>query len=107
MPGVWVFRNGVARFEDKQPKQSGCSGKKALLHLPTGQPVASHENLQQFLQQLGWERYYEDPALVQFHRRTSVDLISLPADFARVGAAHMNDIVVKNCETFTVVDAAK
>ncbi|KAF8781316.1 hypothetical protein HU200_000579 [Digitaria exilis] len=103
MPGVWVFRNGVARFEEKQPKQSGCSGKKALLHLPTGQPVASHETLQQ----LGWERYYEDPALVQFHRRTSVDVISLPADFARVGAAHMNDIAVKNRETFTVVDAAK
>lgn len=108
MSGVWEFRNG-GRLLEKTAKQAGaapCEGKKVLVHTPSGQTVASHEALQRCLQQLGWERYYEDPALVQFHRRSSVDLISLPADFARVGAVHMYEIVVKNRDYFTVVDAA-
>ncbi|CAN6371497.1 unnamed protein product [Urochloa humidicola] len=111
MSGVWVFRNGVVRLEEK-PKQAAagtapCKGKKAaLVHTPSGQPVSSHETLQRCLQELGWERYYEDPALVQFHRRGNLDVISLPTDFARVGATHMNDIVGKNRECFRVVDFA-
>ncbi|CAO2141384.1 unnamed protein product [Urochloa humidicola] len=112
MLNVRVFRNGVVRLEEN-PKQAAaaagaapCKGKKALVHTPSGQPVSSHETLQRCLQELGWERYYEDPALVQFHRRGNLDVISLPADFARVGATHMNDIVGKNRECFRVVDFA-
>ncbi|CAL4981508.1 unnamed protein product [Urochloa decumbens] len=110
MSGVWVFRNnGVVRLED--PKQqagaAACKGRKALVHTPTGQTVSSHEALQRCLQQLGWERFHGgEPGVVQFHRRRSVDLISLPADFAHVGSVHMYDIAVKNRDCFRVVDAA-
>ncbi|CAL4984928.1 unnamed protein product [Urochloa decumbens] len=106
MSGVWVFRNGVVRLEEKPKQAAPCKGKKALVHTPSGQPVSSHDALQRCLLELGRERYYEDPALVQFHRRSSVDLISLPADFASVGATHMNDIVVKNRNCFRVVNFA-
>ncbi|CAN6381056.1 unnamed protein product [Urochloa humidicola] len=107
MSGVWVFRNGVVRLED--PKQAGaaCKGRKALVHMPTGQMVSSHEALHRCLQELGWERFYGgEPGVVQFHHRGSVDLISLPADFARVSSVHMYDIVVKNRAFFRVIDAA-
>ncbi|URE29925.1 flp1 flp1 (fpf1-like protein 1) [Musa troglodytarum] len=53
---------------------------------------------------LGWERYYDDPGLLQFHKRSSVDLISLPKEFSRFKSMHMYDIVVKNRESFRVVD---
>ncbi|THU43867.1 hypothetical protein C4D60_Mb02t01330 [Musa balbisiana] len=55
---------------------------------------------------LGWERYYEEPDLLQFHKRSSIDLISLPKEFSRFKSMHMYDIVVKNRETFKVVDMA-
>jgi hypothetical protein len=49
---------------------------------------------------LDWERYYGDDALLQFHKRGSLDTISLPKDFARFGSAHMYDIVLKNRDAF-------
>ncbi|KAF0919518.1 hypothetical protein E2562_029635 [Oryza meyeriana var. granulata] len=79
MSGVWVFKNGVV--------------------------VASYAALEARLTALGWERYYEDPSLFQFHKRGSLDLISLPADFAAFSSVHMYDIVVKNRDSFRVVDA--
>ncbi|MBA0774292.1 hypothetical protein Gotri_009512, partial [Gossypium trilobum] len=50
---------------------------------------------------LGWERYYGgDPDLYQFHKHSSIDLISLPKDFSKFCSVHMYDIVVKNPNVF-------
>jgi hypothetical protein len=106
MSGVWVFKNGVVRLVE-----NGAAGgseavrkRKALVHTPSGQVVRSYAELEAELRALGWERYYEDPALYQFHKRGSLDLISLPADFARFSSVHMYDIVIKNRESFRVID---
>ncbi|KAL6902078.1 hypothetical protein ACP4OV_004954 [Aristida adscensionis] len=107
MSGVWVFKNGVARLVEKENGQeaSAAAGRrKALVHVPSGQVIRSYAELETDLKALGWERYYEDPALVQFHKRGSLDLISLPSDFARFSAVHMYDIVLKNRDVFRVVD---
>jgi hypothetical protein len=54
---------------------------------------------------LGWEHYYENgPAMYQFHKHDSVDLISLPANFNRFTTIHMYDIVIKSRESFSVID---
>ncbi|KAH0989723.1 hypothetical protein GBA52_001206 [Prunus armeniaca] len=78
MSGVWVFKNGVIRLVEN-PQAETSSRKKALVHLPSGQVVSSYSTLEQILTGLGWERYYGgDPDLFQFHKRSSIDLISLP-----------------------------
>ncbi|KQJ96176.1 hypothetical protein BRADI_3g21411v3 [Brachypodium distachyon] len=84
--GVWVFRNdGVTELEQEGSRR----GKEGAGRLGT----------------LGWERYYEDRAVVQLHRRDgSADLISLPRDFSRLRSTHMYDVVVKNRHHFKVVD---
>ena len=108
MSGVWVFRNGVVRLVENPTSgaAAAASGKrKALLHTPSGEVVSSYASLERKLAALGWERYYEDPALYQFHKRGALDLISLPADFARFSSVHMYDIVVKNRDAFRVIDA--
>ncbi|KAL6648172.1 hypothetical protein ACP70R_012396 [Stipagrostis hirtigluma subsp. patula] len=107
--GVWVFKNGVARLvENGAAAEAGgqaVAGKrKALVHTPSGKVVRSYAELEPELRALGWERYHEDPPLYQFHKRGALDLISLPADFARFSSVHMYDIVVKNREAFRVVD---
>jgi hypothetical protein len=93
----------------ESPTSGAASGKrKALLHTPTGEVVASYASLERKLAALGWERYYAgggDGAMLQFHKRSSVDLISLPKDFAHFSSVHMYDIVVKNREAFRVIDA--
>ncbi|CAA6654263.1 unnamed protein product [Spirodela intermedia] len=90
MSGVWVFKNGVVRLvENEQPR---TARRKVLLHIP------------QKLLALGWERYHEDPDLLQFHRRPSIDLISLPKDFSNFRSMYMYDIVVKNRGAFKVID---
>ncbi|KAG8045974.1 hypothetical protein GUJ93_ZPchr0008g13519 [Zizania palustris] len=109
MSGVWVFKNGVVRLVEKTRSEGAGTAvaggrRKALVHTPTGQAVASYAALEARLTALGWERYYEDPALFQFHKRGSLDLISLPADFAAFSSVHMYDIVVKNRDSFRVVD---
>uniref|UniRef100_A0A0A9MW15 Uncharacterized protein n=2 Tax=Arundinoideae TaxID=156631 RepID=A0A0A9MW15_ARUDO len=43
--------------------------------------------------------------MLQYHKRSSVDLISLPKDFAHFGSVHMYDIVIKNRDAFRVIDA--
>ncbi|KAL5559368.1 hypothetical protein UlMin_035579 [Ulmus minor] len=101
MSGVWVFnhQNGVIRLVENP--QAG----KALVHLPTGQVVSSYSCLEQILTGLGWERYPGgDPDLFQFHKRSSIDLISLPRDFSRFNSVYMYDIVVKNPNIFHVRD---
>ncbi|XP_030948781.1 flowering-promoting factor 1-like protein 2 [Quercus robur] len=99
MAGVWVFRpNGVINLENHQ-------GKKALVHLATGKIVSSYSSLEQILKQFGWERYNGgDPDFLQFHKPPTIDLISLPRDFARFGSVQMFDIALKCPNTFHVRD---
>ncbi|CAI0438768.1 unnamed protein product [Linum tenue] len=83
---------------------------KVLVHLPSGQVVTSYAALECILFGLGWERYYGggggggEPELLQFHKRSSIDLISLPMDFQRFSSVYMYDIVVKNPNLFHVRD---
>lgn len=100
MSGVWVFNtNGVIR-----QAESG-SRRKTLVYLATGQAVTSYSELEQILTGLGWERYYGgDPDLLQFHKRSSIDLISLPRDFSKFNSVYMYDIVIKNPNVFHVKD---
>ncbi|KAK4791227.1 hypothetical protein SAY86_031640 [Trapa natans] len=108
MSGVWVFKsNGVMHLtENPQGEISGSgSRRKVLVHLPTGEVVSSYSRLERILKGLGWERYYEgDPDLYQFHKRSSIDLISLPMDFNKFNSIYMYDIVVKNPNIFRVRD---
>ncbi|KAG6591620.1 Flowering-promoting factor 1-like protein 2, partial [Cucurbita argyrosperma subsp. argyrosperma] len=119
MSGVWVFRsNGVMRLVENAQAggdyssdghhhhhhhHNGGGRKKILVHLPSGQPVTSYGFLQKILEGLGWERYYEgDPDFFQFHKRSSIDLISLPMDFSKFNSIYMYDLVVKNPNVFHV-----
>ncbi|KAL6902161.1 hypothetical protein ACP4OV_005037 [Aristida adscensionis] len=108
MSGVWVFKNGQVRLVDvkgdgQEAKRAGK--RKALVYMASGEIISSYAALEAKLTALGWERYYyEDPDLLQFHRRGSLELISLPADYARFSSVHMYDILVKNRDAFRVVD---
>ncbi|OWM66525.1 flowering-promoting factor 1-like [Punica granatum] len=108
MSGVWVFEsNGVIRLiENPQGEMpGGGTRRKVLVHLATGEVVSSYTLLEQILMGLGWERYYGgDPELFQFHKHTSIDLISLPRDFTKFNSVYMYDIVVKNPNIFKVRD---
>ncbi|WOG81306.1 hypothetical protein DCAR_0100452 [Daucus carota subsp. sativus] len=104
MSGVWVFKNGVIRLNDGSNGDQQSSRKKVLVHLPTGQVVSSYNSLEQMLRELGWERYHGDIELLQFHKRNSIDLISLPKDFSRFNSVYMYDIVIKNPNVFHVRD---
>ncbi|EXB94234.1 hypothetical protein L484_004425 [Morus notabilis] len=114
MSGVWVFKpNGVMHLVENPQAESAGDGRhgsssrrnKVLVHLPTGQVVSSYSSLEQILTGLGWERYYGgDPDLFQFHKRSSIDLISLPRDFSRFNSVYMYDIVIKNPNIFHVRD---
>ncbi|KAK1316801.1 Flowering-promoting factor 1-like protein 3 [Acorus calamus] len=101
MSGVWVFKsNGVVQRESGD----GASRRKVLVHTPTNKVVTSYDMLERLLKELGWERYLDDPYMLQFHKRSSVHLISLPREFNRFGSVHMYDIVVKNRNMFEVRD---
>ncbi|XP_074556057.1 flowering-promoting factor 1-like protein 1 [Curcuma longa] len=106
MAGVWVFKNGVVRLVENTAgnEQLSTVRRKVLVFTPTNEVIGSYASLERKLMALGWERYYEDPDLLQFHKRSSLDLISLPLDFARFKSIHMYDIVVKNRDSFRVVD---
>ncbi|KAK4775017.1 hypothetical protein SAY86_009952 [Trapa natans] len=110
MSGVWVFNKGGVYRLIENPQAGTASGKgglrrKVLVHLPSGEVVSSYESLERILRELGWERYFGgDPDLYQFHKHSSIDLISLPRHFARFGSVHMYDIVVKNPNIFHVRD---
>ncbi|KAK3437414.1 hypothetical protein EUGRSUZ_C02099 [Eucalyptus grandis] len=99
MGGVWNFKDGVIRQAD----QGGQ--RKALVHLPSGEVVSSYSSLEQILRGLGWERYSSTGSeLLQFHKHSSIDLISLPRDFSKFNSVHMYDIVIKNPNIFRVRD---
>ncbi|KAF8099925.1 hypothetical protein N665_0235s0024 [Sinapis alba] len=109
MSGVWVFKNGVIRLVEN-PNQSGGdtnSRRKVMVYLPTGEVISSYSTLEQILRSLGWERYFGggDTDLLQFHKRSSIDLISLPKDFTKFSSVYMYDIVVKNPNYFHVRDS--
>ncbi|XP_047071197.1 flowering-promoting factor 1-like protein 5 [Lolium rigidum] len=98
--GVWVFKNGTMELDH----EAGTT-KKALVYVPANETIRTLEMLERRLGSLGWERYYEDLAVVQLHKRDgSIDLISVPRDFSRLRSTHMYDIVVKNRGQFKVVD---
>ncbi|XP_057772371.1 flowering-promoting factor 1-like protein 3 [Salvia miltiorrhiza] len=101
MSGVWVFKNGVVRLVENAGE---CHSKKMLVHVTSNEVIASYAVLERKLLQLGWERYYDDPDLLQYHKRSTVHLISLPKDFNRFKSMHMYDIVVKNRNEFEVRD---
>ncbi|CAN6470485.1 unnamed protein product [Victoria cruziana] len=109
MSGVWVFRNGVARLvsnphvEPIDGSELPATRKAVLVHIPTGEVITSYESLERKLASIGWERYYEDPEMLQFHKaHSSIHLITLPRDFSRFKSVHMYDIVVKNRSYFVV-----
>ncbi|KAL3749395.1 hypothetical protein ACJRO7_010497 [Eucalyptus globulus] len=108
MNGVSVFKNGVGRLaEDPGGEVSGGIGirrRKVLIHIPTNEVIKSNADLERKLSSVGWERYYDDPDLLQFHKRSTVHLISLPKDFNKLKSMHMYDIVVKNRDIFEVRD---
>ncbi|CAI0467405.1 unnamed protein product [Linum tenue] len=106
MSGVWVFKNGVVRLVENPASESaaGARGRKVLVHAPSNEVITSYAVLERKLSELGWERYYDDPELLQFHKRSTVHLISLPRDFNRLKSMHMYDIVVKNRNMFEVRD---
>ncbi|XP_074297651.1 flowering-promoting factor 1-like protein 3 [Silene latifolia] len=105
MSGVWVFKNGVVRLVENPGAESISGQRKVLVHLPTGQVITSYDELEPKLLSLGWERYYDDYDLLQYHKRGTVHLISLPKDFRKFKSMHMYDIVVKNRNVFEVRDA--
>ncbi|KAH1046425.1 hypothetical protein J1N35_037209 [Gossypium stocksii] len=111
MSGVWVFKNGVVRLVENPAaesldgsRQSSNTRRKVLVHTPSNEVITSYAVLEHKLWSLGWERYYEDPSLLQFHKRSTVHLISLPKDFSKFKSIHMYDIVVKNRNVFEVRD---
>ena len=106
MSGVWVFKNGVVRLVENPGADSvqGSSKRKVLIHTPSNEVITSYSVLESKLTSLGWERYYDDPDLLQFHKRSTIHLISLPKDFSKFKSMHMYDIVVKNRNTFEVRD---
>ncbi|XP_054796063.1 flowering-promoting factor 1-like protein 2 [Prosopis cineraria] len=115
MAGVWMFnQNGVFRLvenpqaEGPSASENGRHGggrRKVLVYLPTGEAVRSYGRLEQILCGLGWERYNGgDPDLYQFHKHSSIDLISLPRDYSKFNSVYMYDIVVKNPSLFHVRD---
>ena len=99
MSGVWVFKNGVVRLVENPGSE-----RKVLVHTASNEIITSYAVLEHKLSSLGWGRYYDDPDLLQFHKRSTVHLISLPRDFNKFRATHRYDIIVKNQNCFQVRD---
>ncbi|CAN4094925.1 unnamed protein product [Withania somnifera] len=106
MSGVWVFKNGVFWLENPGDCHvSTTTGHcKVLAHVPSNEVITCYANLERKLYSLGWERYYDDPQLLQYHKSSNIHLISLPLDFNKFKSMHMYDIVVKNRNEFEVRD---
>lgn len=107
MSGVWVFKNGVVRLVNNPNSDNtkpGTIRRKVLIHVATNEVFTSYSSLETKLLDLGWERYYEHPDLLQYHKRNCIDLISLPIDFCNFSTVNMYDIVVKIRDVFRVVD---
>ncbi|KAK7317250.1 hypothetical protein RJT34_01315 [Clitoria ternatea] len=93
MSGVWVFKNGVVKL-NPGGGGGGEGSRKVLVHTASNEMISSYAVLERKLSSLGWERYYNDPDLLQFHKRSTVHLISLPRDFNKFKPIHMYDIVI-------------
>ncbi|KAI4364432.1 hypothetical protein MLD38_020525 [Melastoma candidum] len=104
MSGVWVFKNGVVRLVENPGGEQPGGKRKVLVHTPTNEVITCYAELEAKLCSLGWERYYDDPDLLQFHKTSTVHLISLPKDFSKFKPRHMYDIVVQNRNIFEVRD---
>ncbi|XP_047313070.1 flowering-promoting factor 1-like protein 3 [Impatiens glandulifera] len=104
MSGVWLFKNGVVRLVENESNQGYMQRKKVLVHVSTDEVISSYSVLEKKLVSLGWERYYDEPDLLQFHKSSTIHLISLPRDFCHFKPMHMFDIVVKNKNVFEVRD---
>uniref|UniRef100_A0A7N0U8B4 Uncharacterized protein n=1 Tax=Kalanchoe fedtschenkoi TaxID=63787 RepID=A0A7N0U8B4_KALFE len=112
MSGVWMFeQNGVIRLVDHpssgRQAMMGSGKRKVLVHLPTGEVISGYTMLEPILKGLGWERYYGGEnsfEFMQFHRKGSIDLISLPKEFPKFNSIYMYDLVIKNPNTFQVRD---
>ncbi|OIT35346.1 flowering-promoting factor 1-like protein 3, partial [Nicotiana attenuata] len=89
------------RLEDYQGS-SGC--RQVLVHVPSNEVITSYAVLERKLYSHGWERYYDDFDLLQYHKRSIVHLISLPKDFDKFKSMHVYDIVVTNHNEFEVRD---
>ena len=111
MSGVWIFDNGVIRLVDRAGAAETTTGaggrRKVLIYTPTNEVMTSYEVLKNKLSMLGWEVYYEDGEVMQFHKPSSVDLISLPTDFNKLKARHLYDIVVRNRNLFHILNYIK
>nr|GMD72197.1 flowering-promoting factor 1-like protein 3 [Ipomoea batatas] len=84
MSGVWVFKNGVVRLVENPGEYQAA--RKMLIHVRTNEVITSYAVLERKLMALGWERYYDEPELLQYHKRSTVHLISLPRDFNKFRA---------------------
>jgi hypothetical protein len=120
MSGVWTFSpNGVMRVvenplavrpEDStvQPAVGSVPRPKILVYRATNEKMASFEQLEQKLAELGWKRYFNEAyytPLRQYHTcPASLDLITLPPFFEDIRSTHMYDIVVKTRSAFQVQD---
>ncbi|KAF3623757.1 putative protein phosphatase 2C 40-like [Capsicum annuum] len=82
MSGVWTFKNGVVRLENRGDCHvSATNGRrKVLVHVASDEVITCYENLERKLCNLGWERFK---------------------------SMHMYDIVVKNRNEFEVRDIDK
>ncbi|KFK24886.1 hypothetical protein AALP_AA8G037400 [Arabis alpina] len=108
MAGQWVFNNGVVRLVENTGAEMSIDKTKrkdVLVYTSSDEVITSYSLLEQHLNELGWERYEEDPSLLQFHKRSSLDLITLPKDFSWFHSVHMHDIATKNPDMFEVRDA--
>ncbi|KAK6913785.1 hypothetical protein RJ641_021106 [Dillenia turbinata] len=102
-PLLLLVENPGAESMDGSRQASGAR-RKVLVHVASNEVITSYAVLERKLTSLGWERYYDDPDLLQFHKRSTVHLISLPRDFNKFRSMHMYDIVVKNRNEFEVRD---
>ncbi|KAG9444776.1 hypothetical protein H6P81_016116 [Aristolochia fimbriata] len=98
---IWSH-NGVVRLVENPGSEANEGRRKVLVYVPTNEVIKSYAALERKLYGHGWERYYDDPELLQFHKHSTVHLISLPKDFKSFKSMHMYDIVVKNRNLFEI-----
>ncbi|CAH2076399.1 unnamed protein product [Thlaspi arvense] len=106
MSGVWMFNNGVVRLVENPGAEMNIdkTKRKVLVYTPSNEDITSYSDLERHLCALGWERYHGDTTLLQFHKRFTTHLISLPMDFSSFSSNYMYDIIVKNPNMFKVRD---
>lgn len=90
---LWCLgvQKGAISDSVENPDENAC---KSASSFPSNKVITSYAILQNKLSSLGWEQYYDNLDLLQFHKRSTVDLISLPKNFNKFKSMHMHDIVV-------------